>query len=91
MTDQSPIMVNGDPRQALLETMFRQAITVAGVIAGALGYTKFAGSASALLLVAGPVASAVAIVWGQLEAYRKGKEAAIMAAAAPNSVAQVKS
>ncbi len=67
MTDQPPIVpieVNADPVTDQIGAGIRLTLVALGSVAGALGYAGLAGKFSALVLVAGPVAAAVAYVWG---------------------------
>jgi hypothetical protein len=87
-----PIIVNATPTADQIAAALRQGIAAVGAIAGTLGVTGIFSDAhlnQATALV-GPIATVLAIVWGQLETRSKAKKLTITAAAAPNSVAQVK-
>ena len=84
------IMVNADPMKDQVETGLRYLLLALGAIAGALGWTRTAGTASALMLAVGPVAMLVAFVWGQVKTRTLSRKASTMAAHLPDSVAQTK-
>ena len=86
----APIIVSATPTVAMWQTGLRYAITAVAAVLAALGYTGAAGKASALLLAVGPVAALLAFLWGLWATRSNGKKMAVLAAAAPNSVGQVR-
>lgn len=95
MTDPAttPIQVNATPTADQIAAALRQLVAALGAIAATLGYNGIFTDArlnhwSAL---AGPAAAVVAVIWGQVATRAKSKKLTIAAAAAPDSVAVVKS
>ncbi|GEM_PF-5128515 len=60
----APITVNASPVTDQLQAALRLVFVAGGSLAGALGYAGLAGKFSALALIAGPLAAAIAAVWG---------------------------
>lgn len=83
------IVVPPSPAAGQIEAGIRQAVTVLGTILGMAGLAKLAGSLNDLLLVVGPLSSIIAIVWGQLYTRSQSEKLAIVAKAAPDTVAIV--
>lgn len=73
---QPPLAVNSNPAPDMFAAGLRYILMAAAAVAGALGYTGWAGKFSALLMAVGPVAAAVAFIWGQYSSWRKSKEIA---------------
>lgn len=90
MTD-VPIQVNATPTKDQIEVAIRQIVLALGPVMTLVGYAGWAGAANVILAVAGPVATVVVFVWGQLYTRSRSKKMTVMAEASPNSVAQVKS
>lgn len=89
-TTTTQIVAKASPLQDQLQAGIRQTILVVAAIASALGYNKLAGQASALLMVAGPLAGLITIVIGQIATRKASQKLAIVAAAAPDNVATIK-
>lgn len=87
---QTPIIVNATPTQDQIQSGLRYILTALSAVAMALGFSGVAGKFTALLMAVGPMSAAVAFLWGQWSARHKAKQAATMAKALPDSVAQIK-
>lgn len=99
-TPAAPIQVSATPARAQIEAGIRQAGGAIGIILAAFGMTAWAHKIGVvvalapqfaiLLTILGPVIWG-AFVWvGQLATRKQAKNLAITAAAAPDSVAQVR-
>lgn len=95
----APIQVPADPKQAQLAAGIRQAGAALGIIAAAFGFSGMAGKIGIVVAVAPQIAIVLAVVgsaaWGavtwigQMATRKHAKQAAVMAAVAPDEVAQV--
>lgn len=89
--EQIPIEVNASPTPAQIAALLRQAVTVVGSIAGALGYAQvFNDHVGAVLQVVGPLSAVLAVVWGQVSTRATAQKLTVAAAAAPDRVAVVR-
>ncbi len=86
----APIEVNADPARDQIEAGVRQTLLAISAVAGALGYARVAGQASALLMASGALAGLIAFVWGQVRTRALASKAAAMAKALPDSVARAR-
>lgn len=82
-----PIVFNSNPVADQVAAGLRYGLLTVSAIGSALGYTHFAGQASALLMAVGPASVFAVFLWGQFSTRRMSKNAAAAAAAAPNTVA----
>lgn len=86
-----PIQVHATPTAAQIAAALRQIITALGSIVGALGYAGlFESKLNLALSLIGPASAVLAIAWGQVATRADAKKAATMAAALPDTVAQLK-
>lgn len=95
-----PIQVSATPASAQIAAGIRQAGAALGIILAAFGLTAMSGKVgivvslapqiAVLMTVVGPVIWGTVTAVGQLAARKRAKQAATMAAAAPDSVAVVK-
>ncbi len=85
-----PIAVNATPKTDQVEAGLRMVLFAVAAVAGALGYTKAAGQASALLAAVAPVAALIVFGWSQMSTRIKSRNAATMANALPDTIATTK-
>lgn len=93
MSDQlehNPILVNAGPGRDQVATAIRYVLMAASSVATALGFAEVAGKFNALLVTAGPIATAAVFIWGQWSARHGAKTKAALAAQLPDSVAAFK-
>lgn len=88
----APIQVRATPTVAQIAAGIRVGVVALGSIAGALGYSHAFDSdmINMLSAMAGPMAGVIAFGLSQLATRSTNKKLAVTAAAAPDSVAQVK-
>jgi hypothetical protein len=86
----SPIVVNASAAQPTLQALLRQLVTVAGVATGALGLTHLSSEIGALAVVAGPLATLIAMGWGLWSTFDKAQKSAAMANMLPDNQAKTK-
>lgn len=86
----TPIMVDASATPATLAAVLRYFLMACAAVATALGYTKWAGEFSALLLAVGPVSMFLSALWGVWSANRSARQKIVMERHVPDSIAQVK-
>lgn len=86
MTDTPPITVTTDPKVAQLAVGIRQLVLALGMIAGTLGYAHVGNVIGAFAMVAGPVASIVVVIMGQMHERHTVAKAVELAQALPATV-----
>lgn len=90
LSPNAPIMVNPYPTQDQIAAGLRQAVLILSGVATTLGAARVAGELNTFLTIVGPMAAIISFALGQMHTRSAAKKLAITAAAAPNSVAQVK-
>lgn len=85
-----PILVNESPGRDQVATAIRYVLMAASSVATALGAIEVAGKFNALLITAGPIATAMVFVWGQVSARRAAQTKAALASRLPDDVATFK-
>lgn len=89
--ESTAIEVHATPTAAQIAAGLRQAVTVVGTLAGALGYAKvFNEHIDVILSAVGPISAIAAILWGQFATRTAAQNLAVTAAAAPDHVAVVR-
>ena len=89
-TPPPPIMVNAKAGPDQWAAAIRYTlVTLAGIV-GALGYTKMAGQFSGMLSVAAPLGWLIVFAMGQWKTRQQSLKLSLVADAAPDSVAKLK-